>query len=132
METGLCPLCDREGDPVKATTVKALSKTKDDISDQTFRICLNPNCKVVYYSPENTFTTDYVHVPIWYKRDAHPKYICYCANITEQQIIDAIEKGAGSLREVIKITGAMQNCDCERKNPTGQCCAPQIQELLKR
>lgn len=68
----------------------------------------------------------------WFKKDAQPKYICYCASITEQQITDAIEKGADTLQEIMKTTGAMLNCDCEQQNPTGQCSAPHIKEILNR
>lgn len=130
METGNCPLCDREGKSVSALTVKSLTRTTDNINDQAFRICLNPDCKVVYYSPENTFTTNFLNVPVWFKNDAQPKYICYCTNTTEEQIIKAIYKGADTLQAIISATGAMQNCDCERKNPTGRCCAPHIQNIL--
>ena len=132
METGCCPVCDKPGDPVKASTVQAITQSREDLSVQRFRICLTPTCRVVYYSPENTFTQDYVKIPIWFKENATPKYICYCAKVTEQQILNAINQGATTLESIIETTGAMKNSNCETKNPTGRCCAKYIKDILGR
>ncbi|MDW7650254.1 MAG: (2Fe-2S)-binding protein [Bacillota bacterium] len=130
MATGCCPLCDKPGNPVKSTTVKAITKNKENLSSQTFFICMTPDCKVVYYSAQNTYTVDYIKNPISFKEGVDPKYICYCAKVTEKDIIKAIKEGAGTLKKVIQKTGAMQNSNCETKNPTGQCCANQIKVIL--
>ncbi|WP_051652440.1 (2Fe-2S)-binding protein [Clostridium algidicarnis] len=48
------------------------------------------------------------------------EYVCYCNKVTEQDIDKAIiEKGATSVKEVIKITGAMVNGNCKVNNPKG-------------
>jgi len=47
-------------------------------------------------------------------------YVCYCNKVTKQDIDKAIiEKGATSVKEVIKITGAMVNSNCKVNNPKG-------------
>lgn len=62
---------------------------------------------------------DQVKVPIWFKKDANPKYACYCSKVTEEQVIDAvIKQGAKSVKEVNAITGAMKNSNCEENNPS--------------
>ena len=51
--------------------------------------------------------------------DTKPKYICYCDEVTEDDIVAAMRAGASSVAEVIKRTGAMVHCDCKNKNPKG-------------
>lgn len=46
-------------------------------------------------------------------------YICYCDRVTEKDIVKAIQKGARTLKDIQKMTGAMTHCDCKNKNPKG-------------
>ncbi|MEG1254354.1 MAG: (2Fe-2S)-binding protein [Clostridium sp.] len=72
-------------------------------------------------------------MPIWFKQDADPKYICYCNKVTEQEIIDAvINKGAKDMKDIIRLTGAMKNARCEVNNPLGKCCGSVIQETIDK
>lgn len=58
-------------------------------------------------------------------------YICYCNHITKNDIIHAIRiKGAKTVDEVIKLTGAMQNSNCAVNNPKGVCCYSDILETF--
>ena len=47
------------------------------------------------------------------------EYVCYCSNVTEKMITEAVRDGADSPEKVIAATGAMKNPDCEVKNPRG-------------
>ncbi|WFD12312.1 (2Fe-2S)-binding protein [Tepidibacter hydrothermalis] len=59
--------------------------------------------------------------------------MCYCNQVTEQQIIDAVlNENAKDMKDIIKITGAMKNGKCETKNPLGKCCGSVIQETIKK
>jgi bacterioferritin-associated ferredoxin len=90
---------------------------------------------VVYYSSGSStiFNKQQVKVPIWFKKDANPKYACYCSQVTEEQVIKAvIEKGAKSMAEVLEITGAMKNPQCREKNPLGKCCHQIIQNAIEK
>lgn len=61
------------------------------------------------------------------KEKNHNKdYICYCNKVTEQDIINAIENGANTIEDVIKVTGAMKNSNCKVNNPKGTCCYSDI------
>nr|WP_276575909.1 (2Fe-2S)-binding protein [Oceanirhabdus seepicola] len=72
-------------------------------------------------------------VPIWYKKDASPKYICYCNNVTEEMIIDAVlNNNAQNMKDIIELTGAMKNGQCEINNPMGKCCGKVIQETITK
>lgn len=74
-----------------------------------------------------------LNTPIWFKKDAEPKYICYCNKVTEQQIFDAVQnRGAKTLQDIMRLTGAMQNANCEINNPLGVCCGPVIRQTIDK
>lgn len=61
------------------------------------------------------------------------EYVCYCNKVTENDIVEAInEKGATSVDEVIRITGAMVTCNCKVNNPKGVCCYPDIVRVFDK
>jgi bacterioferritin-associated ferredoxin len=96
---------------------------------------MNDDCNVVYFNPDSgiTYSKLQVKVPVWFKKDADPKYICYCNQVTEEQIINAVfNDGAKDLKDIIKLTGAMKNGKCEINNPLGKCCSPIIQETINK
>ncbi|KIE45529.1 BFD-like [2Fe-2S] binding domain protein [Clostridium argentinense CDC 2741] len=105
------------------------------MNESNYRICLNEDCEVVYYNLDENiiFKKQDMKIPIWYKKDASPKYICYCNQVTEEQIVNAIlNNGAKDIKDIIKITGAMKNGKCEINNPLGKCCGPIIQETINK
>lgn len=132
-----CPICNSEGISVGKVTVEHLvseNHCKDIVGDQ-YKICMNEDCDVVYYNLDNgtTFLKDQVNVPIWFKKDANPKYACYCGKVTEEQVIEAVVKhGAKTVKEVNAITGAMKNSNCKENNPLGVCCHKIIQKAIDK
>lgn len=130
-----CPTCKTPGQKVSIRTVKhlVLDSLGDSIIHDDYFICVNDKCDVVYFqnSNENIVTRNQLKVPVWFKEGAAPKYICYCSKITEEEIINSVlYSNAKTLVDVVKITGAMKNCNCEVNNPLGLCCGPYIQEIL--
>lgn len=96
---------------------------------------MTEECNVVYYNANSNITYDksQIKVPIWFKNNANPKYICYCNNVTEKQIYNAvINDGAKNMKDIIKLTGAMKNGKCEINNQLGACCSPFIQETINK
>lgn len=133
----VCPVCNGETQEVKGITVKhfVLDSLADEIEDSKYHICLNEDCDVVYFNLDQKliFKKESIKMPIWFKKDANPKYICYCNKVMEQQIIEAVlHKDAKDMKDIITITGAMKNGECETKNPLGKCCGPVIQEIINR
>ena len=133
----VCPVCNGEAQEVKSITVKhfVCHSYVDEIQNGKYHICLNENCDVIYFNldKELVFKKDLIKMPIWFKKDANPKYICYCNQVTEEQIIDAIlNKDAKDMKDIIRITGAMKNGECETKNPLGKCCGSLIQEIISK
>lgn len=108
---------------------------KKKVNDENYRICLNEECDVVYFNlnKDLVFKKIDMKFPIWYKKGADPKYICYCSKVTEQDIIDAVlNKGAKNIKDITKLTGAMKNAECEINNPLGKCCSPFIKEVIDK
>ncbi|CAH2214227.1 Copper chaperone CopZ [Tepidibacter aestuarii] len=96
---------------------------------------MNEECEVVYYNLklDVRFNKDDMNVPIWFKKYADPKYVCYCNKVTEKQVIySVLNDGAREMKDVIKLTGAMKNGQCETKNPLGKCCHSLVQDAIDK
>lgn len=132
----ICPVCERLGEEVENFTVKQLvmDHLTELVGDKNYYLCISEECDIVYYNQEGIkFDKQQVKVPIWFKKDAKPKYTCYCSKVTEEQVINAVVKdGAKTVADIIKITGAMQNADCKKNNPLGKCCHKIIQEAIDK
>jgi hypothetical protein len=75
------------------------------VHDGNYRIFLNEDCDVVYYDLQMNviLRKQDIKVPIWYKKDANPKYICYCNQVTEEQITNAVlNDGAKDIKDNVK------------------------------
>ncbi|SEU26108.1 BFD-like [2Fe-2S] binding domain-containing protein [Lacrimispora sphenoides] len=133
----LCPVCGKEGALVKNITVKhlILDELTGLIGDKDYFLCLNEDCDITYYNKESNigFNKQQIKVPIWFKKDANPKYACYCSQVTEEQVIHAVlADGADSMEEVLKLTGAMNAAQCQKNNPLGKCCHQIIQDAIDK
>ena len=62
---------------------------------------------------------------------SHPeKMICYCKQVTQNEIENAIQSGVKTLSEIQQMTGACTGNQCKALNPTGKCCSADINQLL--
>lgn len=133
----LCPMCNGQTKEVEEITVRhfLLDSLVNKEKNSDYRICLNESCNVVYYDIIRSivFNKQDMKIPIWYKKGANPKYICYCNQVTEEQIINAVlNDGAKDLKDIIRLTGAMKNGNCKVNNPLSKCCGPNIQEVINK
>lgn len=136
-KNNLCPVCEKRGVLVKNITVKhmVLDELTEQVGDNDYFLCMSEECNITYYNSESTvkFNKQQVKEPIWFKKDANPKYACYCSKVTEEQIINAVVKdGATNMKEVLKLTGAMSNPQCQNNNPLGKCCHLIIQNAIDK
>lgn len=137
LQTKPCPVCEKSGRPLSGVTVNHLLREKDkgDTTAEAYYMCMNEGCDIVYYEAEaeggNCFTREQIKVPIWFKRGASPRYACYCSHVTVEDVLEAVvSKGARTVAEVNRLTGAMKNANCSLNNPLGVCCHGVIQEVI--
>ncbi|WP_411168192.1 Csac_0668 family 2Fe-2S cluster-binding (seleno)protein [Clostridium sp. MB05] len=136
-KNNLCPVCKKQGNPVKKITVKhmVVEELTEQVRHDEYSLCMSEECDITYYNTESNtkFNKQQIRVPIWFRKDADPKYVCYCSKVTEEEIINAVVKdGATNMMEVLKITGAMNNSQCQKKNPLGKCCHQIIQDAIDK
>lgn len=120
-----CPICKKEGVLIPNITVKAVLKNnlKDGIGDADYYLCVDKKCKVSYFNEHKKFGVNDTKQPIWYKEGADPKMVCYCNNITEQEVMDVIlEEGITSMNDVFMFIKGEIKSNCKYFNPTGKCC----------
>ena len=130
-------MCKGSSQEVKVTAVRhfVMNNLVDKVIGESYGICLNEDCDVVYYDLVGNmiFRKEDMGIPIWYKKDADPKYICYCNKVTEKDIINAVlNDGAKNIKDIVRLTGAMKNAKCEVNNPLSKCCSPIIQETISK
>lgn len=58
------------------------------------------------------------------------RLVCYCKNVTKENIICAITNGARSLEDIQRETFACTGGKCKTENPSGMCCEKDILEML--
>ena len=56
--------------------------------------------------------------------------ICYCCSIDKITIIDAIDKGATTLKQLKETTTACTGDECATLNPNKRCCSKEIKQLI--
>ena len=57
--------------------------------------------------------------------------VCYCIDVDEETIINAIKNGADTLQKVRDTTSACTGSECKEKNPSGKCCSKDIKKLIQ-
>ncbi len=132
-----CPICNNSGLSVKKITVEHLvsENLRTTVAGDHYQICMNADCDVVYFNNAESiiFSKNQIKMPIWFKKDANPKYACYCSQVTEDQVIDAVlNQGAKTVKEVNAVTGAMKHANCIENNPLGICCHKAIQDAIDK
>ncbi len=58
------------------------------------------------------------------------RMICYCAEVTEGDIRNALEHGAKDIYDIKKRTGACSMGRCLQMNPAQTCCGPEILKII--
>ncbi|MCX7957560.1 MAG: hypothetical protein N3B13_00740 [Deltaproteobacteria bacterium] len=132
----ICRYCKSAGIYVGYPVLKRFIKQewqRDIKKDDFFYLCSNPDCNITYFSNRKSlyFTTDDIKIPIWFKRGASPKIICYCHRITEDMIREqVIKNNLTSFREIVLKYRKRIVCNCDRMNPAGQCCTKYFYSVI--
>ena len=128
-----CPVCQETGQKVAFATVKNLVLDPEPLEDD-YSICLNPECKVVYFNSQPTYLKQDLKVKVWYKEKTSPVPVCYCKNVTDQDIYDhiVVQKCCSSLADIQKHTSANTGKHCLTENPTGKWCGATVQSVIAK
>ncbi|MEM4658614.1 MAG: (2Fe-2S)-binding protein [Candidatus Methanosuratincola sp.] len=133
MSSHVCPLCKRRGLSVEKVTVICHARESVwPIADDQYYICETPSCNVVYYSSRGYLTKADVKSRVTTKESDPPRPLCYCKQVTEEDVISAIRNGAKTLDEVIEATGIGGGGLCKFTNPYGRCCSRNYIPFIKR
>jgi len=118
-----CPVCNRVGQTVRKLTVEHQVQPYVEIVGEQFFLCRTPECEVAYYTQDSkvTISQDQLVNKIWFKIVPSPIPICYCANVTEEEILHhvAVAQCCSTLEDIKRHTGANTGCECLTKNPAG-------------
>lgn len=126
-----CPVSGSEGQPVDRTTVAALARGRVPPA-QTFRLCRDPGCEVVYWGAAGAvLTVDDLTVRPGFK-DGSDGLVCYCYLYREADIArELAETGRTGVFDSIQAEVRDGNCACEVRNPSGRCCLGEVRQTIE-
>ncbi|MDH7508688.1 MAG: (2Fe-2S)-binding protein [Methanomassiliicoccales archaeon] len=130
-----CPNCTNEGLEVEKITVIIHAKeTTWPLGEERFYICENPECDVVYFnqSSSKVLRKADVKTRVTFKEKDSPRPLCYCKQVTEEEVLKAIANGARNFEEVKKITGIGGGGFCKFTNPAGRCCSRNYKPFIEK
>ena len=105
----------------------------DLVSESQFRFCSSPDCPVVYFSKERSFTTEDLRVRVGIKEKDGPLPLCYCFGFDEQAVRAEVEaEGKTTIPHRITALIKERMCACEERNPSGGCCLGEVAKAVKR
>ncbi len=120
-----CPVCQKNGILVPNDTVIALTNSLNIMMNQKHYICVNPICDVVYFSEDDrVIKKEEVKVDVWFKKHNKNYIVCYCRNITLQDIMHSVIKDNIETKdEIIKhLNKENVKTNCLINNPLGKDC----------
>lgn len=104
------------------------------LGDEQYYYCDDPGCEVIYFTTSGTrvLKRSEVKTRVTFKEKESPKPLCYCKQITEKDVIRAIENGAKTFDEVREVTGIGGGGQCKITNPAGRCCSRNYKPFIER
>jgi len=133
-----CPSCGIKGVRVLPVTIATHVDAKfwNLIKNRVFYFSLTPDCPVMYYNNNEQiyFLRDEVKTRFGLKEKESPRPICYCLQVTEEQIADEIlnKRCCDSLEDIEAYTKAGTGKWCLTTNPSGKCCREYLGEIVEK
>lgn len=127
---GRCPASGTAGRPVAWQTVAALTVGRVP-RNQTYWLCEDSGCQVVYFGSDGPALTVADVAPSPGFKAASDGLVCYCFLHRQSDLERDVREGWAT-RTFDAITEQVRagNCACEVRNPTGKCCLGAIQRAL--
>jgi bacterioferritin-associated ferredoxin len=129
-----CPSCKKEGLEVGKITVANHTKEKCwPLGDEKYSICDTHDCNVIYFTAlGRTLKGSDVKTRVTFKEKDSPRPLCYCKQVTEEDVIKAINNGAKTFDEVKQATGIGGGGQCKITNPAGRCCSRNYKPFIEK
>ncbi len=131
--TRSCPVSDFRSTPVEWSTVAALAAGSVP-RRQTFWLCEDSDCDVVYFGEDGTLlgTRDVRVIPSFKGSPSQNDLVCYCFLYSRQDIEDELKaSGETTIFERISAEVKAGNCACEARNPSGKCCLGVVKRAIQ-
>jgi len=136
--TELCPVSATAGHKVKQVTLG--NHLRPDhwrwAWHDGFYFCPAPVCPVVYFHNGHRvyFTQEEIRTRVGIKAVGPPVPVCYCMNVTEEQIVEEIQvkRCCTSLEDIKNYTRARTGKLCHVTNPAGKCCGKHLTAVVER
>src|SRR5262250_2355299 len=83
-----CLSCDGPSRVVSLRTMLLMLKPElfDQVGESQYRFCVSPDCPVVYFSRERSFTTSDLRIRVGLKEKDGLIPLCYCFGFNEQDL----------------------------------------------
>ncbi len=130
----LCPACGHAGKSVGLITLKALLRPAalERLNSGEHYFCASSPCPVVYFGAGDVFRREDLLVPVFQKEPEGRRTVCYCFDVTEDQICREVDAtGASASAERIRALVRNERCACEVRNPQGNCCLGNVTALVR-
>ena len=129
-----CPRCNRPGLDVEKITVAAHAKESSwPLGDEPYLYCDHPDCEVIYFTTfGRALSRGEVKTRVTFKEKDHPRPLCYCKQVTEEDVVAAIQNGASTFEAVKAATGIGGGGHCKITNPAGRCCSRNYKPFIER
>jgi len=121
-----CPSCDLVQKSVALETLlhHLISPLNQSIDVQTYYFCSNRQCNTVYFGENGSqYFVDQVRGVVGQKQTSTSRPICYCFDVTEQQVLNEIkDTGKSDSKAFVIAQTKAKSCACDIRNPSGVCC----------
>ncbi len=102
------------------------------LGDDKYSFCDTRNCEVIYFTASGrTLKRADVKTRVTFKEKDPPRPLCYCKQVTEEDVVKAIDQGAKTFEEVRQATGIGGGGQCKITNPAGRCCSRNYKPFIE-
>ena len=130
-----CLSCQGMGRLVPLRTMLLMLKPElfNQVGEDQYRFCASPDCPVVYFSREQSFTTADLRLRVGLKEKGGPIPLCYCFGFYEQDVRTQLTtNGHTTIPQRISALIKERMCACEERNPSGACCLGEVTQAVER
>lgn len=120
----ITPICPKCGAPAVSVSQEVVERFSEDtpVPSGRWAACVSATCAVAYFCDRQQIATDDLTQRLWYKDKGMDVPVCYCSQLTREEIRRAVAQGAGTISEVQRMAQKNRMGFCSPENPLGLCC----------